>query len=444
MKTHFEILLGGLLAGLLTGCAGYNTTMFMTKSNVGLDFDAKPPTAEINISRKEAVIAPSFEGGQTPPVMASFKPSVGTGGGFTSFFMGVDQTFAGGDAALAMSKLYDKPTVSEKGDYDSKIILSEAPIYKNWFQKVPGPGSTRPLIFGTDTSLGLKVAWSGAGGQIPDTVKLGFNRKEFAWAPLSVTPTTFPAKVDEKGKIISAAVAVKMPAFLATIESKQAVGGDGTNKISVEALQYFATGDSATYLAMQKDVRAAMHARLDPNTLTFKGKFGKSAQPILRHLLSTVYDSLNSLKEKDELAAEHVRRLNNLEDLDVPDSFMDAQMVKYAVLDPTGASPAILESDDQFNKAFSKTAVSVTAYLAILENNVRDMKRAVAFLDAKTPLKITKNNGTPADLSEADRARLKKQLVKQEKRLTELREAISGNRVILAAFGYLETLISPK
>jgi len=69
-----------VLPGFFAGCAGYNTTMFMTKSNAGLDIDMKPPTAEINISRKEAVIEPVFEKGQTPPVMASFKPNVHFGG----------------------------------------------------------------------------------------------------------------------------------------------------------------------------------------------------------------------------------------------------------------------------------------------------------------------------------------------------------------------------
>src|SRR5437870_361069 len=84
---------------LLTGCVGFNTALFMTKSNVGLDLDMKPPTAEINISRKEGVVEPSFEGGHTPPVMASFSTKVGHDK-IDSFFLGVNQTFAGGDAAV--------------------------------------------------------------------------------------------------------------------------------------------------------------------------------------------------------------------------------------------------------------------------------------------------------------------------------------------------------
>ena len=65
-----------LLSVLLTlsGCAvGYNSTLFYTQSNIGLDAETKPPTAEISIARREGVIEPGFEGGQTPPVIAGFK-----------------------------------------------------------------------------------------------------------------------------------------------------------------------------------------------------------------------------------------------------------------------------------------------------------------------------------------------------------------------------------
>lgn len=292
----------------LAGCAGYNHTLFMTKSNVGLDFDSKPPTLEINISRKEAVIAPSFEGGKTPPVMASFKPSAGAGGSFGSFFMGVDQTFAGGDAALAMSQLYNQPTATDITKFNSELELSEKPHYTDPFRKIPDAGATRPLIFGTDTSLGLKVAWSGAGGQFPDTVKLGFNRKEFAWAPLSAAPKLKDGKPD------GTKVNVKMPAFLATIESSQKLDTNGTR---IEALQYFATGNAATYLAMRKEVRTAMHARLDPSQEKFQKRFGTNLPPAGRSvalsLVNLVYGELASpaLRNNPQAAA-HVQRLDSL------------------------------------------------------------------------------------------------------------------------------------
>src|SRR5574341_2116428 len=87
---------------LIWGCAvGYNTTLFMTKSNIGLDVESKPPTSEISIARREGVIAPEFEGGQVPPIISSFRTSANP---FSRFFFGVKSTFAGGDAALALSQ----------------------------------------------------------------------------------------------------------------------------------------------------------------------------------------------------------------------------------------------------------------------------------------------------------------------------------------------------
>jgi hypothetical protein len=254
MKASITILLFPC-AALLSGCAGYNHTLFMTKSNVGLDFDTKPPTMEVTVSRKEAVIAPAFEGGQTPPVMASFKPHTGANGAFRNFFLGVDQTFAGGDAAVAMSSLYaseQAPPPEDRTKFDSTLKLQRPPKYKDWFRRLARPGVTRPFIFGTDTTLGLKVAWTGTGGQFPDTVKMGFNRKEYAWAPVSMR-TNLSAEASEYH--------VKMPSFLATIDSNIASEEDGGG---VSALQYFATGEAATLLAMQPVPRQAMVYRLDP------------------------------------------------------------------------------------------------------------------------------------------------------------------------------------
>ncbi len=269
--SHKILLTGCLTAALFSGCAGRNHILFMTKSNVGLDFDAKPPTLEVTVSRKEAVIAPTFEGGQTPPIAASFKPRAGAGRGFLNFFLGVDQTFTGGDAAVAMASLYSKgggaPPPSARTNYNSALTLTQPPKYKGILRGVPGPGETRNFIFGTDTSLGLKAAWSGAGGQFPDTVRLGFNRKEFAWAPVFLTtnaPTT-------NGPVT---YSVKAPSFLATIQSQIDVGSSNGG---IKALQYFASGETATLLAMQPAVREAMISRLDPEAAVLEDSYQKDA-----------------------------------------------------------------------------------------------------------------------------------------------------------------------
>lgn len=82
MKTRRQLALRLLpplaLAAFGVGCVGHNHTLFVTKSNAGLDFETTPPTTEITIARKEFVIAPAFEDGATPPVMASFQPHAGS------------------------------------------------------------------------------------------------------------------------------------------------------------------------------------------------------------------------------------------------------------------------------------------------------------------------------------------------------------------------------
>lgn len=260
-----------LLAALLAGCAGQNHTLFMTKSNAGLDLDTKPPTAEINISRKEGVVAPTFEGGQTPPVVASFGGQAD--GRINKFLFGVDQTFAGGDAAVTMATLFAAPTpdAGNKNACDSTLTLDQkpkanaaSPILKFLFG-LAEPGDVRPLIFGTDTQLGVKVGWTGTGGPYPDNLKIGFNRKEAAFAPVTMKEAR-----EKKGGKERTTYAVKMPSFLATVSHDVKTPKDkgstdqDQHGADVTFIQYFATGLAADALSRQQAVRVAMIGRMDP------------------------------------------------------------------------------------------------------------------------------------------------------------------------------------
>ncbi len=257
----------------MIGCGiGYNKTLFFTKTNVGLDIDSRPPTAEVTIARREGVISPTFEGGQTPPVLASFTVDVK---GISSLFAGISSTFAGGDAAVTMAMLYDDSDEDVAGkytcaDFDSSFDLTQEPNYLDWFgnpdqsKNLLKKGEIEPFIFGTDTSFGLKVAWSGVTAQVPDTVKLGFNRKEFALAPVTSTP--IPNTPDSK---------VRMPSFLATIDNSTKLGSMEDSEI--QHLQYFATGKAADFMARRYAVRKAMMSRLEPvaaqEFTEYKGKY---------------------------------------------------------------------------------------------------------------------------------------------------------------------------
>jgi hypothetical protein len=257
MRKYSLLILFAVIASM-QGCAvGYNSTLFMSKSNIGIDADTKPPTLEISIARREGVIAPALEGGQTPPVLASFRTDSNP---FSRFFFGIKSTFAGGDAAVALTNV----SGDSKTAIDSAACLSKPPDKQTvlgFDVSVPEPGAVKPFVFGTDTTFGLKVAWSGTTGEIPDTVRLGFHRKEFAWAPLfgtTVTNCNIPGG-DKKGTY-----AVWMPPFLAVLDNDVQTGSLAQTKVTW--LQYFATGKSATLLASQNEVRRVMMERMDPVT----------------------------------------------------------------------------------------------------------------------------------------------------------------------------------
>lgn len=253
MRLLNSTLTGLCSALLLAGCAvGYDSVLFMTKSNIGIDVDGKPPTAEVSIARREVVIAPRFEGGQTPPVVASFRAHVNP---FSRFFFGVQSTFAGGDAAVALSQ----ESVTNE---NSQLCLSKKPDPRTILGRdvsLPEAGQVDPFFFATDTTFGLKLAWSGTTGQFPDTVRLGFSRKEFAWAPLigNEKPTCTVPGTNQPGSY-----AVWMPAFLAVLDNDVQVGTPNESKTTW--LQYFATGTSATNLAKRPQIRNMMMARIDP------------------------------------------------------------------------------------------------------------------------------------------------------------------------------------
>lgn len=289
MRWMSPILAPSLLVSLLGGCAtGYNSTLFMTKSNIGLDIDSKPPTAEISIARREGVIAPGFEGGQTPPVLSSFRTRSNP---FSRFFFGVQSTFAGGDAAAALAEGPGGPEVKR----GPSICLSQKPDPKTFLGvdvSIPEKGEFEPFFFGTDTTLGLKVAWSGTTGQFPDTLRLGFSRKEFAWAPVfgtDATGCTVPGTDQTDGTY-----EVSMPPFLAVLDNDVQVGTPADT--GVKWLQYFATGTAATTLANNNAIRAVMLERIDPEAFNIlfpersKDFFEKSRQVRVQTILVRIDD----------------------------------------------------------------------------------------------------------------------------------------------------------
>ena len=273
----------GLGIFLLSGCVGYDRVLFITKTNVGLDLDDMPPTAEITIARRELAIAPTYKntikGEKTLPLLGSF----GLSGDI--FNPGISSVFAGGDAAVILAT---------KGDWEevnSSVCLSEysdarSPIKWLWHkiigttdEEAEADDRTRAFYFATDTSFGLKVGWNGTGGPYPTSLKLGYNRLELASPPIFINKINVEAsKTSSKtsggtqGGIrkpkspCTGGWEAKVPSFFASLDnqSKFLTFTDS----GVTHVQFFATGAVAKAWANRSSIK----------TVTFKIMAPKAAE----------------------------------------------------------------------------------------------------------------------------------------------------------------------
>lgn len=242
----------------IVSCAGYDRALFVTKTNVGLDVDSKPPTAEITIARREIAIQPTFpqyQGDETAlPMLASF----GLQGNL--FNTSITAHFAGGNAAEYLVKEKIKDFKPKEG-----ICLSASPEdSRSWLLKfyhfITGKtlaeyrSEPRPFYFSTDTSFGIKAAWSGTTGPYPDTLKLGYNRKELASPPIHIEKGCGEGKEDQ--------YQVRLPSFYASIENASNFGrffGSG-----VSQTQFFATGKAASDFSKRTSVRRKTFKDMTP------------------------------------------------------------------------------------------------------------------------------------------------------------------------------------
>jgi len=452
------ILMVAVAPWIFSGCSiGKTSTLFVTKSNVGFDASAKPPTFELDISRVEGVVAPQFENGKKLPVMASFKfQNKG------AFQPNVGSAFATGDAATTMAALYGDDTppgnwesraTMVKDDAlpsDSTLNLDDKPEVKRWLpfwlhktfvdKMFPKPkflqNDVRPVFFGTDTAMGLKVAWSGMAGGFPDSAQFGYNRKELAFVPITMKDTG--AAQGQKHP-----VAMKMSSLMATIDSgvKGLTNENGSPTLDYGHIQYFATGNAATLLALQRDVRAAMLARLDPNKEIYKSLFLSGKDPtqlsILTRALVGVYDAmdkLGNLPEKDLLAASHVQRLDDAASkLSIPPSFQANELIQYKY---TPATSNLTIKTTLGNYTTGKPFFDAIRYWTDLGASINALRLAKA---AGTNVTL---NGQPA--SEQEQQTWSKQLERQQAAFDDLDQKLRTNQAVIEAMHYYSGLLNPK
>ena len=425
---------------LCAGCGvGHNEILFVTKTNASIELDATPPTATVGIGRIEGEFSPQFEDGQKIPTLASFK--------FENddiFAPYLGSTFAVGDAAMAMATLYDKPTPTKNSpnDYNSAIELTPNPN-----AKLLEYGEVRPVFFGTDTSFGLTLGWSGLSAQYPDTVRLGYVRKELALVPISRVAN------DSKHRVSAASLLATVDS---NVKSEPVPGEQGikdSRGVDLDYLQYFATGKAATLMAMQEDVRKAMIARLDPNrdtVITLGGALPAEKKHVAARLLGIVYNTLKDLENEsppDLIAAEHRKRLDKAaKSFGIPSCYFNGELgLKY--IKYINREKKLKIWDDcrknepgPFNPDKFQSAVS---YWRALSDTVREAREAIEQVKSGRLLVTLFKNDVKHAISNWEEVlnTLATQVERHRYRIRDLDAKIAGNRNVVAAYQYISSML---
>jgi len=160
---------------LLCGCIGRDRVGAFTTDNFGIAVQSTPtPQVAFDFSRQEGALEPVFEDGSTPSIAASVQHT--SSAGITKLSDSTKAIFAGGNAAVLAAG--DTPGAL------SAVACLATPLKSFDSQIINAPGSSTPLLFGTDTVIGFKVAF--AVGATPGLVSgnLGYKRDEMAISPV--------------------------------------------------------------------------------------------------------------------------------------------------------------------------------------------------------------------------------------------------------------------
>jgi|GEM_PF-2101603 len=224
----------------LLGCStGNDSIVFVTKTSVAVDVDTNPATFDVGYGRYEGSIAPVVKDGQVLPLLSSVSSDGGISSGV--FGTGVSQNFGVGNAAVIMSQylgVADNPAENSREKF-SDIMKGPA--------NVKGTVNTgRRYFFGTKTTLGFTTGFAAERGYSPDSISLGYKRKEFAYVPIRENGTA-------NAKTLS------IPSMLATAGTSTSAG---INQSGFAVNQFYATGKAANYLAAHPVIRNAVISKI--------------------------------------------------------------------------------------------------------------------------------------------------------------------------------------
>ncbi len=225
---------------LLSGCSGLGkkNVLFATKTSLGVDMGTKPPAIDVGYGRSEGTVAPVFENGQVLSLMSGFSSKQGL------INQAAGQSFATGNAADLMTKyIMSNATVTTSDTISIEEVLQS--------QTVTRKSEPKRYFFGTDTSFGLKVDLAVESGGWPESLSLGYKRKEAAFVPLI-----------EKA-MVNNEVEVALPSLISTSSFDNELSSGNS---SLLLRQFYATGNAANYLASIPNIRQEVMPKIIPET----------------------------------------------------------------------------------------------------------------------------------------------------------------------------------
>jgi hypothetical protein len=297
----------------LTGCATTTDVLFVTKASIGIDFDAKPASASIGYDRTEGYIAPRYDNGEIPPVVASIRSDGGI------FNPKIRQVYATGDAAVI--------AVSE----DPKAVLTALdPESSDGKTKKKLKGEKKLMFFGTSTTTGLKVGFT---TYVPDSFVFGFKRKEYSFIPLGEQEDTDGTTYDVYPSVLAS---IDTAANAGTAD-KEGVKGD----TSLSNSQFFATGRAARELAAKPTINKAFIAQATTSLRAEQAEKGVNHD--------------DAVKTKEELTTSIKGKFNNAKNADPSTAAAVAEKATgIAIKEAGGYDPAAADSEDIDERNFLK------------------------------------------------------------------------------------------
>lgn len=224
----------------LVGCAtGKDSVLFVTKTSLAIDVDTNPPTFDVGYGRYEGSIAPVVEDGQVLPLLSSISADAGISS--SVFGSGVTQNFGVGNAAIIMSQYLGSPSnPAENSMTDFNTIIASP-------AKVNGKTTTgRRYFFGTKTTVGFTTSFAAERSFSPDSISLGYKRKEFAYVPI-------------RQNWSQGSETLSIPSMLATAGTSS---NAGISKSGFSVSQFYATGQAANYLAAHPTIRNSVISKI--------------------------------------------------------------------------------------------------------------------------------------------------------------------------------------